>query len=126
MMKSFLKHGLPGRAGKTFRVAASLALCAVVAACGSGSADISASTGSSTGASLKSGYQQAKWSTAGNMTVTFTGDCTMTITTNDLPNHKMATYYLEPVNSTYPMMIASNFAGPLSVQPNTRTAANQT
>jgi len=87
--------------------------------------DAGVSTSSATGASLKSGYQQAKWSTSGNMTVTFTGECTMTITTNDLPNHAMATYYLEPVNSTYSVAVASNFAGPLSIQPNNRTAVNQ-
>jgi hypothetical protein len=121
-MKRMFEYFLQRRVGATFWPVATIAIGAVMAACG-GSGD---STTGATGASLKSGYQQAKWSTTGDMSVTFTGDCSMTITTNDLPNHEMATYYLEPVNLDYKEAVATNFAGSLSIQPNNRTAVNQT
>jgi hypothetical protein len=73
---------------------------------------------------LKAGYQQAKWQS--NTTVAYSGDCTMTITSNDLPSHVMATYYLAPTNAGYPTTVASNQVGNLSLQPNTRTATPTT
>ena len=91
--------------------------------CGGGSSS-SSSSSSSTGTSLKAGYEQAKWQS--NTTVTYSGDCTMTITSNDLPSHAMATYYLAPTNAGYPTTVASNQVGNLSIQPNTRTATPTT
>jgi len=86
--------------------------------CGGGSSS-GGSSSSSVGTSLKAGYQQAKWQS--NTTVTYSGDCTMTITSNDLPSHAMATYYLAPTNAGYPTTVATNQVGNLSIQPNTRT-----
>lgn len=121
-MRPLFAYFLRPSLGFSFWPVAAIATGAVMVACGGSGG----STTVATGASLKAGYQQAPWSTSGNMSVTFTGDCSMTITTNDLPNHAMATYYLEPVNSSYPVAVATNFAGSLSIQPNNRTAANQT
>ena len=85
-----------------------------------GGSNSSSSSTSGTGTSLKAGYLQAKWQS--NTTVTYSGECSMTITSNDLPSHAMATYYLAPVNAGYPTAVASNKVGNLSLQPNTRTA----
>ena len=83
-----------------------------LASCGGGSD----TTTLATGASLKALYQQAKWGS--NTTVSYSGNCSMTITSNNLPNHYLDSYYLMPVNSTYPTVVASNGAGSLSLQPN--------
>ena len=47
----------------------------------------------------------------------------MTVTTNGLPNHALPSYYLIPISSAYPTVVASNGAGQLSVQPNPNSAS---
>ena len=105
-----------------------LACIATATACGGGSSgsytpDTTTinTTTTSTAASLAAGYKLAKWGS--NVTVSFSGDCSMTVSTNGLPDHSLPSYYLKPVSTTYPTVAGSNGAGQLSVQPNTNSTS---
>lgn len=80
-----------GRITATSLVAAVAALCS-----GCGGNDAAKSSG--TGASLADGYRQARWQSG--VTVSFSGDCTMTYTSTGAPSHGQAAYYLVPVAFT--------------------------
>ena len=91
----------------THRLAAAL-LPVALAACGGGGSD-TASTSSTTSTtsvttSLAAGYKQAKW--ASNVSVTYPGECSMTITSDGQPNHVIDRYYLEPPIGTYTTVVA--------------------
>lgn len=75
--------------------AAALA-AALCAGCGSGERSTTSDDDASTPASLADGYRQAKWQTG--VTVSFSGDCTMTYTSTGTPSHGQAAYYLVPVD----------------------------
>lgn len=47
--------------------------------------------------SLMAGYKQARWGS--NVSVTFPDDCSMTIVSNGLPNHRLPAWYLMPSGS---------------------------
>lgn len=74
--------------------AAGAALMAVVCG-GCGGDHTTTSDDTSTATSLADGYRQAKWQTG--VSVSFSGDCTMSYTSTGTPSHGQAAYYLVPV-----------------------------
>ena len=80
----------------TSRLAAAAGTALMVAVCsGCGGNDSAKSDDTTTPTSLADGYRQAKWQTG--VTVSFSGDCTMTYTSTGAPSHGQAAYYLVPV-----------------------------
>ena len=98
--------------------------CAL-AACGGGSSDSTGTSGGSTtttgtGASLATGYKQAKW--AAGMTVTYPSDCKMKVVATGLPNHALPAYFLRPPTGSYTTVVATTPDGlSLTVQPDPGT-----
>ena len=78
------------------RLAAAAGAVIMVATCGGCGGDhTTASDDTSAATSLADGYRQAKWQTG--VSVSFSGDCTMTYTSSGTPSHGQAAYYLVPV-----------------------------
>lgn len=83
-------------ARRTARAALAL-LAAWCAGCGSSDRASSGDGGvggTNQAASLRDGYRQAKWQAG--VSVSFSGDCTMTYTSTGTPSHGQAAYYLVP------------------------------
>ncbi len=106
----------PEPAWRRHRVAgaAALVVAAVIGnACGGGGdaqAGSSGSTGgTSTAASLAAGYRQAKWQAG--VTVSFSGDCTMSYTSSGNPSHGLAAYYLVPVQAGGTVVAVTPYGG---------------
>ena len=88
----------------------SIALTVVVAGCGAGAAisvlgtsGAGASSPASNGTSLATEYRAAHWSSG--VTVSFSGTCSMTLTTTGVPPYH-SDYYLAPVSPQYPNSVA--------------------
>lgn len=81
------------RARRTTTAAVAL-LAAWCAGCGDSDRATTVEDSAATPASLIDGYRQAKWQAG--VTVSFSGDCTMTYTSTGTPSHGQAAYYLVP------------------------------
>jgi len=127
-----MKHIKPFTTGSVILWALAVLVALTIAACGGSGSSSSATAASSTsssssssgssssGTSLAAGYKQAKWGS--NMTVTYPSDCTMTVISDGLPNHKLAPYYLAPATGSYTTVAATTPDGlALTVQPNPDT-----
>ena len=85
------------------RIALALIALAVLG-CSGNSTTVTTATSASTSSVYPAAYQAAKWQS--NTSVSFSGACTMNMTTNGVPNAHN-TWYLGPVSTSNPTVVAT-------------------
>ncbi len=114
------------RAFPLFLVVIALTAVAALSACSRSTtattaATTTTTTGGSAATSLQAGYKLAKW--ASNVTVTYPSNCSMTLTTDGLPNHAVPSYILVPASDGGAVVAQTPSSGMrLAVQQYTGTA----